>query len=77
MKYCTIDDVLDKVDSNGQAKIFTDAKGMKKLEMGDSFYIWTEEHLGDTCLLVFEKDLSVDNRGRVYVVDGCDVIRGD
>ncbi|ALA47899.1 hypothetical protein ABE137_12070 [Brevibacillus laterosporus] len=75
MKYCTIDDVLSKVDSKGRVKLYTDGQGMRKYKQGDSFYVWTKQRLGDTCLLVFEKDLSVDGRGRVYVVDGCDVLR--
>jgi hypothetical protein len=75
MKMCTIFDVQNKVDKYGRVKVFTDKRGIRNFQNGNAFYIWTEEYANpdDFCLIVFEKDISVDSNDLVYVVDGCDV----
>lgn len=74
---CSIYEVLDTIDyTTGTATLYTNLKGLKRLKGGDSFYIWTEDYAkdGDIKLRVFQKDLSVDDQGDAYCVDGLDVI---
>lgn len=74
---CSIYKVLDAIDyTSGTAILYTNLKGLKRLKGGDSFYVWTESYAKDKDikLKVFQKDLSVDDQGKAYCVDGLDVI---
>ncbi|WP_076146016.1 hypothetical protein [Paenibacillus odorifer] len=78
MGSCTIYEAYDAVNvDTGCAILYTNIKGLKQMEEGNSFYVWTEEHasVNDIKLRVYEKDLSEDSRGIVYCVDGLDVLR--
>lgn len=77
MKSCTIYEAYNLVDSStGKVKLYTNARGLKQMREGNSFYVWTEEYASesDTALIVFEKDLAEDSRGVLYCVDGLDAI---
>lgn len=78
MKSCTIYEAYDEVNvDTGYAILYTNIKGLKQMEEGNSFYVWTQKHasVNDIKLRVYEKDLSEDSRGVVYCVDGLDVLR--
>lgn len=77
MKQCTIYEAYDAVDVNtGTAILYTNQKGLKQMDEGSAFYVWTQAHasVNDVKLRVFEKDLAEDSKGNVYCVDGLDVI---
>lgn len=77
MSKCSIYEVLDAVNTVSESAIlYTNIKGLKQLKDGNSFYVWTENNskTGDIPLRIFEKDLTADDEGNAYCVDGLDVI---
>lgn len=77
MRNCTIYEAYDAVNVNtGTAILYTNQKGLKQMNEGNSFYVWTQAHasVNDVKLRVFVKDLAGDEYGCVYCVDGLDAI---
>lgn len=74
---CTIEEVLATTDSQGYLRVYTDLRGLSAIRDGNSFYVWTEKYVKDPTneisVRVIEKDIAMDSRGRVYVVDPIDV----
>lgn len=77
MRNCTIYEAYNDVNvDTGMVILYTNAKGLKQMKEGNSFYVWTNKYasVNDIKLRVHEKDLAEDSRGIVYCVDGLDVI---
>lgn len=76
MRSCTIYEAYNEANVNtGLVRLYTNARGLRQMREGNSFYVWTKKHAEqtDTELRVFEKDLAEDSRGILYCVDGLDV----